>query len=85
MRAGNESSVLASRAKELEQNMKKDVVHRELENRPELSEMKERGLLSGRGAVGMIVRPWHEQHAGRHGQHAGAEHEEGCSERVLRV
>ena len=47
MRAGNESSVLASRAKELEQNMKKDVVHRELENRPELSEMKERGLLSG--------------------------------------
>lgn len=49
MRAGNESSALASRAKELEQNMKKDVVHRELENRPELSEMKERGLLSGRG------------------------------------
>ena len=26
MRAGNESSVLASRAKELEQNMKKDAV-----------------------------------------------------------
>ena len=47
MRGGNESSVLASRAKELEHNMKKDVVHRELESRPELSEMKERGLLSG--------------------------------------
>ena len=32
--------------KELEQNMKKDVVHRELDNRPELAEMEQRGLLS---------------------------------------
>lgn len=47
MLASSESSVLASRVKELEHNMKKDVVHRDLENRPELSEMKERGLLSG--------------------------------------
>lgn len=46
LQGGSESSILKSRVKELEQNMKKDVVHRELDNRPELAEMEQRGLLS---------------------------------------
>lgn len=40
-----ESSVLAGRMVELERNMKKDAFHRELDHRPERSELADRGVL----------------------------------------
>ena len=41
-----QSSILAGRVVELERNMKKDTVHRELDNRPDREELVNRGMLS---------------------------------------
>lgn len=41
----SESTVLAGRMVELERNMKKDAIHRELDQRPERAELADRGVL----------------------------------------
>ena len=41
-----QSSILAGRMAELERSIKKDTVHRELDNRPDREELINRGILS---------------------------------------
>ena len=51
-----ESTVLAGRMAELERNMKKDAVHRELDHRPERAELTDRGVLRSLSMDKMICR-----------------------------
>ena len=51
-----ESTVLAGRMVELERNMKKDAVHRELDHRTERAELTDRGVLRSLSMDKMICR-----------------------------